>query len=146
MPMERRWGSRKSLEADVVIADEPRQVLPGRIGNISMGGVFVETDSVGLRNNSQIEVVLRSRDDGTRVYRVPAMVVRITANGAGLMFDQYNVEAFRALVSLVLHQHPTTAEKNSHGSGNSAPVLGGIPGSVATTTDSLMPGTQRITN
>ena len=109
MGMERRWGMRKSVEVEVVIDNQPVCLLRGRIDNISIGGLFVHTEPAPLRMNTPVELVLLLEDDnGTRVYRLPAVVVRITAEGAGLMFDQYDVNAFRTLVVLLLEQQKSS--------------------------------------
>lgn len=106
MGMERRWGTRKTLEVDVVIDNQPSCLLRGRLNDISIGGLFVKVDTTPLRLNAPVELVmLLESDEGTRVYKLPAIVVRLTADGAGLMFDQYDVNAFRTLVVLLLeHQ------------------------------------------
>lgn len=110
MDTERRWGARKPIEVDVVIDNQPLSLLHGRIGNISIGGLFVETASVGLHTNAKVELVLLLQEQGgTRVYRMPALVVRVTGSGAGFMFDQYDVNAFRTLVALVLDRQKRAA-------------------------------------
>lgn len=108
--MERRWGMRKTIGVDVVIDNQPVCLLRGHIGNVSVGGLFVQTEPTNLRKNSRVELVLLFQQDGpTRVYRMPALVVRTTADGVGLMFDQYDVDAFRALVVLLLAQRKATS-------------------------------------
>lgn len=103
--MERRWGMRKAIQVDVVIDNQPACLLRGRIGNVSTGGLFVQTEPTSLSQNEQVELVLMlQQESGTRVYRISAMVVRLAQDGAGLMFDQYDVNAFRALVVLLLAQ------------------------------------------
>jgi len=102
MRTERRWGMRKSVEVDVVIDNQPVSLLHGRIGNVSIGGLFVKTTPVALNPNSPVELVLMLHENGgTRVYRMPAIVVRLTNHGAGLIFDRYNIDAFRTLVFLL---------------------------------------------
>lgn len=116
MTMERRGGMRKSLEIDVVIDNQPACLLQGRIGNVSIGGLFVQTEAASLTANTQVELVLMlQREDGTQVYRMPAMVVRVTPRGAGLMFDQYDVNAFRALVVLLLTRQKAAASARAAG-------------------------------
>ncbi|HEY8554003.1 MAG TPA: PilZ domain-containing protein [Burkholderiales bacterium] len=108
--MERRWGIRKSVDVEVVIDCQPRGLLRGRLGNVSVGGLFVRTEPSVLTRNTHVEVVLMLQHaDGTRVYRMPALVVRLSPNGVGLMLDQYDVEAFRALVVLLLAQREAGA-------------------------------------
>lgn len=110
MGTERRWGARKPVEVDVVIDNQPLCLMRGRIGNISIGGLFVQTAGGALHENAKVELVLLLQEDGTtRVYRMPALVVRVTPDGAGFMFDQYDVNAFRTLVALVLDRQKRTA-------------------------------------
>lgn len=107
--MDRRWGMRKPVGIDVVIDNHPSCLLRGRIGNVSVGGLFVQTEATNLNPNSRVEIVLMlQKDNGTSVYRMPAMVVRLTPSGAGLRFDEYDVNAFRALVMLLLAQRQTS--------------------------------------
>jgi len=102
MRTERRWGLRKAVDVDVVIDNQPACLLHGRIGNISIGGLYVRTTPNALNTNAPVELVLLLHEDGgTRVYRMPAIVVRLTDDGAGLIFDRYNIDAFRTLVFLL---------------------------------------------
>lgn len=99
---ERRWGLRKAVQVDVLIDNQPACLLHGRIGNISIGGLFVRTSPHALDRNARVELVLLLQENGgTKVYRMPAIVVRHTAEGAGLIFDRYNIDAFRTLVFLL---------------------------------------------
>jgi hypothetical protein len=101
--MERRWGTRKAVEVDVVVDNQPACLRRGTIGDVSIGGVFVRMEPDGLTPESLIELVLLlQQDDGMKVYRMPAVVARVAPDGAGLRFDQYDVGTFRTLVMLLL--------------------------------------------
>ncbi len=153
MTMERRWGIRKSVEIDVVIDNQPNCLLRGRIGNVSIGGLFVRTEPAGLAVNSQVElVVILHEEQGARVYRMPAMVVRLTPNGAGFMFDQYDVNAFRTLVMLLLagqrapagrrpepRYRPSRAPLSIGDGARAASILEGTTGNAATAAAPVAP-------
>lgn len=151
MDMERRWGVRKSIEVDVVIDNQPNCLQRGRIGDVSIGGLFVRTEPAGLAMNSQVELVLMlQQKDGTRVYRMPAMVARLTANGAGFMFDQYDVNAFRTLVVLLLARQKSSHRPEPHhrhsrlplsieDGARAAPIREGTTGKVATAAAPAVP-------
>ena len=122
--MERRWGLRKPIQVDVVIDNQPTCLVRGQIGDVSIGGLFVRTEPDRLRMNSQVELVLMlQQGEGTQVYRMPAMVVRLTSNGAGLMFDQYDVNAFRTLVVLLLAKQKAAADAPKSRAGRNRPSL-----------------------
>lgn len=116
MRTERRWGLRKTVEADVVIDNQPAALLRGRIGNVSVGGLYVSTTPAALMPDSCVELVLMHQaPGGTQVYRLAATVVRRANEGVGLMIYHYDLDAFRALVALLLeHTDPSTgpAAKN----------------------------------
>lgn len=137
MGMERRWGARKRIEVDVVIDNQPLCLLRGRIGNISIGGLFVQTTAAsGLNANAKVELVLLLQEQGgTRVYRMPALVVRVTPDGAGFMFDQYDVNAFRTLVALVLDRQKRAATLAPLEAGNDA--AGSVPPGPANRLDAV---------
>lgn len=136
MATDRRWGIRKPVEVDVVIDNQPACLLQGRIGNVSVGGLFVRTEPGGLVMNTAIELVLMlQQENGMRVYRMPAVVARITRDGAGLRFDQYDVGAFRTLVVLLLACRrgaapggPTRAKFRAHAAVRPAVPAGGARG------------------
>ncbi len=103
MEMERRWGVRKPVTVDVVVDNQPACLLRAQIGDISIGGLFVRTEAPQtLHRHARVELVLMPQQNGaTRVYRLPATVVRLSTDGAGLMFDEYDLSAFRTLVLLL---------------------------------------------
>src|SRR5206468_327188 len=79
--------------------------LRGKIGNVGFGGLYLQVDTGELSQNAPVELaVVLHQESGPRLYRINAFVARITSNGAGLMFDEYDVTAFRALVVLLLAQ------------------------------------------
>lgn len=105
MRTERRWGLRKSVQADVLIDNQPASLLRGRISDVSVGGLYVSTIPAALAPNSRVELVFMRQVQGvTRVYRLSAMVVRRGTEGVGLLINHYDLDAFRALVALLLEQ------------------------------------------
>lgn len=148
--MDRRWGMRKRVGVDVVIDNQPSCLLPGRIGNVSVGGLFVQTEATNLNPDARVEIVLMlQQGNGTSVYRMPAMVVRLTPNGAGLRFDEHDVNAFRALVVLLLAERRASAStarapRNSSciESSQAASVSEGTTATLARAADSIVPSTK----
>lgn len=111
MRTERRLGLRKSMQADVVIDNQPASLLRGRISNVSVGGLYVCTIPAALAPHSRVELVFMRQVDGvTRVYRLSAMVVRRANEGVGLLINHYDLDAFRALVALLLEQAGSWSE------------------------------------
>jgi PilZ domain len=96
--MEHRWSVRKPHRCRVVV-DCPRTGLIGAsLCNIGVGGMFVETAGIDLPLNAPISVAFTlGREDYREDFRLPAMVVRRPADGAGIMFLESDVDRLRTL-------------------------------------------------
>lgn len=111
--MEHRWSARKPMEGSVIV-DCPRQgAVRADIGNLSLGGMFIETDAL-LPLNTVVAVGFRLRS-GTQFdsYRLHAVVVHRVAEGAGLMFDNLAAEVARAFRSALYENAATTLAPES---------------------------------
>jgi hypothetical protein len=108
--MERRSGLRKAMSMDVVVDSHRGNCVRGKIDNVGFGGLYLQIDTGELSKNAPVELaVVLHQESGPRLYRMHAFVARITPNGAGLTFDEYDVAAFRALVILLLAQRAGAA-------------------------------------
>ena len=94
--MEHRWSVRKPHQCSVVV-DCPRIGLAAtQLRNIGIGGMFVEIGKVELPLNAMINVAFAlDREE----FCLPAMVVRRTDKGAGLMFLESELDVLRTLRS-----------------------------------------------
>lgn len=94
--MEHRWSVRKPHQCSVIV-DCPRIGLAAmQLRDIGIGGMFVETGQVDLRLNATINVAFAL---DRKEFCLPAMVVRCTERGAGLMFLESELEVLRTLRS-----------------------------------------------
>lgn len=145
MQTERRWGVRKSVTADVVIDHQPAGLARGRIANASVGGLYVQTGA-NAPLQSQVEIVLMRRTEtGTRVYRVPTMVVRTADKGIGFVVHRYDLDTFRTLVALLLESNPTAAAPNGNTGDDRQrldPVLAGTAGTAEVAVARVVPLSQ----
>ena len=96
--MEHRWSVRKPQQCRVVV-DTPRHgPVAGRLLDIGIGGMLIATDAVNLPLNAPVNVAFTLvRETDREDFRLPAMVVRRTAHGAGVMFLDIDVDTLRAL-------------------------------------------------
>lgn len=85
--MEHRWSVRKPHQCSVIV-DCPRGGLAAaQLCNIGIGGMFVETGKANLPLNAVVNVAFAlGRDDDREEFCLPAMIVRRTDRGAGIMF------------------------------------------------------------
>lgn len=107
MGREHRWNERQTTDLNVLISARPHGLRQARIRNVSTSGVFVELPASSplppLPENAHVELIfVRSENHVTRLLRVPALVVRSHREGAGLMFRDFSLGAFRALLTQLL--------------------------------------------
>ena len=141
MQPERRWATRKSLTADVVVDHQPVGLARGRIANVSVSGLYVKTGAP-LPPQSQVELVLmRQTEAGTHVYRIPTTVVRKATEGLGLVVHRYDLDTFRTLVTLLLESDATAAPNDNPGDGAQRPdpVLAGTAGTAEVAVARVVP-------
>ncbi len=106
--MEHRWSARKSFQRSVVV-DCPRMGPASvKMCDVSLGGMFVETDRLLLPLDAPVFVAFNlAHNEQHDDFRLEAMVVRHAPAGAGLMFLDLETEILRALRS-ALHDVPTS--------------------------------------
>jgi hypothetical protein len=111
--MEHRWNVRRPHQCSVIV-DSPRGGLTAtELRNIGIGGMFVETGKVDLPLNAIVNVAFTlGRDDSREEFCLPALVVRRTDHGAGMMFLESELEMLRSL-RRALHATVSLAPEHS---------------------------------
>jgi PilZ domain len=107
-----RWNERQTSDHSVLISARPHGLRQARIRDVSSSGLFVELPpSAPLIDNAHVELIfVRSAERVSRILRVPALVVRTTQSGAGLMFLDVNLAAFRTLLTQLLAEKKPAAQ------------------------------------
>lgn len=96
--MEHRWSSRKPLSGSVVVECPRVGLVRATMCDVSLGGMFVETGTTTLPLNAPISVVFNltsNKSDGD--YCLPAMIVRHTSKGSGVMFLDPDAQVLRSM-------------------------------------------------
>jgi len=99
MDMERRWTERTPINVAVDVAYAGKQAGEYRTRDIGLGGVFVELpEETDIAAETPVELIFKL---GSGVYltkhRINARVVRVTSDGLGMMFRDFDATAFRSL-------------------------------------------------
>lgn len=103
--MEHRWSMRKPITNNVMLKGTPFGVIQVRAKDISLGGMYVDTGKKPLHVNATVDLAFMDTADGEQqVCVVPAVVVRTTAEGAGLMFHRFAPSTFHMLGSMLLNE------------------------------------------
>jgi len=97
-----RWSLRQRLDAAVMLYVGARPPWPGRCRDVSIGGLFVETDTSPFTLNAPLAVGFAavSEDGGIAYARLPARVLRLDPGGLGLMLTDSRPQTLEALRAL----------------------------------------------
>ena len=106
MKVERRDTNRVLIELEVMLNPDTQGYQLFRTRDISLDGVFVETQ-LKAQKKAMVDLALKLSTDGkSQVHRVTASVVRTTPTGIAFVFDEVDTEAYAALLELVFANHP----------------------------------------
>jgi len=103
--VEQRWSPRQSTVLDASFRAGEQRTFPGRIQNISIGGLRIETGAGRLRLYGEVYVAFTDQPGEVHdLYRLPARTVNLPAravwisnNHAGLMFSHFDASTARLL-------------------------------------------------
>lgn len=104
--MERRWTERTPIDVPVDLSYAGMQTGECRTRDIGLGGVFVEIPgAANLAQETSVELTFKlgSGADVTK-HRIHARVVRVTADGVGMMFRDFDAGAFRSLQEVLRYK------------------------------------------
>lgn len=100
--LHQRGSIRKAPACDVLIKSGKSYVIPKKIHDLSVDGVFVEIEPNGMVEGDRAEVMISFGYQGHQIeHLIPAVVVRIQPQGVGLKFDRYSDKAYTDLVNLL---------------------------------------------
>ncbi len=121
--MEHRWSVRQPHQCSVIV-DCPRIGLAAtRLRDIGVGGMFVETDKVDLPLNAMINVAFALEREE---FCLPAIVVRRTDRGAGLMFLESEPDVMQSLRSVLDAADSLTLKRTLRYDNRIAPGTGAL--------------------
>lgn len=96
--MEHRCTIRRRHRCEVIVNGPTNTPAQVRSGNISAGGLFVETDGTRFAVNTAVTVNFRlAYENHIADLQMPAMVVRVAPRGVALMFLEIDAKTFDQL-------------------------------------------------
>ncbi|MGA7800620.1 MAG: PilZ domain-containing protein [Gammaproteobacteria bacterium] len=103
--MEHRMNVRVPLRMEVGIEFPGSAFITGHTDDVSFEGMYVRTGTMKLPRHGlvRVEFVVHGQQEHAHL-RVPALVVRTTSNGVGLMFGNCDDEVFHVIAHLLEHQ------------------------------------------
>ncbi len=100
--VEQRWNERRSIQFEVAFTPNGQSPQPATCRDLGLGGMFVEADPQSFSINEQLDIGFTLA--GTRRksdHHLRARVVRVCAQGAGLMFSGFKLESVWALRDII---------------------------------------------
>ena len=109
--MENRWSDRRGLELGVEVYQAGDKLMTCRSKDIGLGGTYlmvssddvdVEDHQFALDADSDVELVFHINDGSLDTkYYLHAKVIRVSENGIGLKFHDFDTSVFRSLQELL---------------------------------------------
>jgi hypothetical protein len=98
MSIEHRWSERKPIAMEVHLYHPSAGEVMARTRDVSLEGMFVETNATDLPVNTELEVAFTTfGKNGPEQHRVSAYVVHRNEAGVGLMLRHVEYSNFHAL-------------------------------------------------
>ncbi len=102
LPADRRLSPRRVTSVKAMVAHHSVGLTKCKLVEIGIDGALIETGDLDLRKGADADLVLKIRRGNKLTHcRVPAKVVRLTKNGAGLAFDNLDEAIYRILLEIV---------------------------------------------
>lgn len=107
--MEKRWSERKALNVGVDVYQHGNLLGTCLSSDIGLGGTFLSTNEpLRIRRDEDVDLVFRllSEGQGTK-HNVHARVTRVTTDGIGFKFCNFDTGVFRSLQEIMSHNRPS---------------------------------------
>lgn len=103
MAVEHRLSHRKPIRQRILVhRGAGAHSRLGETADLSMDGAFVRMDAHGLTPTAQVDMLIALRvGNYDEMHRLPARVVRVSPQGIGLQFRNYDDNTYTALINLL---------------------------------------------
>lgn len=95
--MEQRWTERISVAVEVMLNSPARGSIKGKSKDISLEGMFVETELARLASDAQLSVTFTLPSNTKKQHKLRAQVVYARDDGVGVIFRGLDVPAISQL-------------------------------------------------
>ncbi|WP_455196410.1 PilZ domain-containing protein [Kaarinaea lacus] len=105
--MENRWSDRRELRLDVDVFRNGEKLCSCQSRDVGLGGAFLDLEpahSFGQDDNVELVFHLLSGDRHVK-HSLRARIVRVTKEGVGLKFHEFDTSVFRSLQEIMSYKH-----------------------------------------
>lgn len=106
--MENRWSDRRELQLDVDVFRDGAKLCTCQSRDVGLGGAFLDMqlgDSLAEDENLELVFHLMSEQNPIK-HNLHAKVVRVTNDGVGLKFHDFDTSVFRSLQEIMSYKTP----------------------------------------
>lgn len=106
--MENRWSDRRELQLDVDVFRDGAKVCSCQSRDVGLGGAFLDMQSSEpLAEDENLELVFHLMSETNPIkHNLHAKVVRVTNDGVGLKFHDFDTSVFRSLQEIMSYKAP----------------------------------------
>ena len=103
--IERRWTARAPVDLNVEMLFQGEGSAVCKALDIGLGGVFLKINRGEVLPDENVELVfLLGASSHCIKHKIKAKVVRMSAQGLGLMFKDFDATAFRSLQEILRYK------------------------------------------
>ncbi len=99
--VEQRWSQRRPIALPVEVFEHGSLLASCNSRDIGLGGVFLSLADNELSKDQEVELFFSLGEGNPTRYKLNAKVVRAADAGAGLLFKDFDTNAFRALQEIM---------------------------------------------
>ncbi len=115
--MEKRWSERKSLQVGVDVYQQGELLGSCVSSDIGLGGAFLSSDcTFNMSSDNNVELIFSLAFQGQNTkHKINARLTRISDDGFGLKFCDFDTGVFRSLQEIMSYKKNTpTADVVTH--------------------------------
>jgi hypothetical protein len=104
--MENRWSDRRELRLDVDVLRDGEKVCSCQSRDVGLGGTFLDLEPAhSMGQDENVELVFHlSSAEGQVKHSLNARIVRVTEEGIGLKFHEFDTSVFRSLQEIMSYK------------------------------------------
>lgn len=104
--MENRWAQRQPTDCEVILKTPEAGQIRARAQNISLGGMFLVTDTESLSIESLVDLDFTLLDANLAVHHhLPGQVVHASGEGMGVMFCDFDPATLSSMRKTLASRH-----------------------------------------
>ena len=99
--VEQRWSQRRDVSLGVDVLENGEIVVSCQSKDVGLGGAFVQAERRTLNIDTDYELCFSLGQKDMAKQKLKARIVRVSHDGFGFMFKDFDTNSFRALQEIM---------------------------------------------